>query len=158
MDAAYYQFLIGILRWIVELRRVNICTEVSLLSSCLDLPRAGNQEQVFHVFAYLKKHHNTEMLFDLYYPEIDQNQFERQDRSHTVYGDSLTSGLPPNMLEPGGLEFLLSTYVDSYHAGNTITCCSQTGFLVYCNSALIYWISKKKIPMKNHLLVVSFVQ
>ena len=82
----------------------------------------------------------------------------RQGWSHTVYGDSLTSGLPPNMLEPGGLGFLLSTYVDSYHAGNTITRCSQTGFLVYCNSALIYWISKKKIPMKNHLLVVSFVQ
>ena len=38
VDAAYYQTLIGILWWTVKLGRVNICTEVSLLSSCLDLP------------------------------------------------------------------------------------------------------------------------
>ena len=97
MDDAYYQSLIGILRWIVELRRVDICTEVSLLSSCFALPRAVHQEQVFHVLAYLKKHHNTEMAFDPSYPEIDQNQFERQDWSHTVYGDIFTEDLPPKM-------------------------------------------------------------
>ena len=38
-DAAYYQSLIGILRWMVELGRVDITTEVSMLSSCLALPR-----------------------------------------------------------------------------------------------------------------------
>ena len=38
-DAAYHQSLIGILRWMVELGRVNITTEVSMLSSCLALPR-----------------------------------------------------------------------------------------------------------------------
>ena len=37
-DAAYYQSLIGILQWMVELGRVDICTEVSMLSSCLALP------------------------------------------------------------------------------------------------------------------------
>ena len=37
VDAAYYQSLIGILWWIVELGQVDICTEVSLLSSCLAL-------------------------------------------------------------------------------------------------------------------------
>ena len=93
---------------------------------------------MFHVFAYLKKHHNTEMVFGPSYPEIDQNQFERQAWSHTVYGDSLTEDLPPNIPDPRGLIFVLSTYVDSDHAGNTITCRSQTRFLVYCNSALIY--------------------
>ena len=38
-DAAYYQSLIGIVRWMVELGRVDICCEVSMLSSCLALPR-----------------------------------------------------------------------------------------------------------------------
>ena len=38
-DASYYQSLIGVLRWIVELGRVDICCEVSMLSSCLALPR-----------------------------------------------------------------------------------------------------------------------
>ena len=100
MDASYYQSLTGILRWIVELGRVDICTEVSLLSSCLALLRAGLQEQVFHVVAYLKKQHNTEMVFDPSYPEIDHNQFERQDWSHTVYVDIFTEDLPPNIPDP----------------------------------------------------------
>jgi Reverse transcriptase (RNA-dependent DNA polymerase). len=38
-DAAHYQSLIGILRWIVELGRIDICCEVSMMSSHLALPR-----------------------------------------------------------------------------------------------------------------------
>ena len=33
-DDAYYQSLVGIISWIVELGRVDICLEVSLMSSC----------------------------------------------------------------------------------------------------------------------------
>ena len=40
-DAAYYQLLVGILLWIVELGRLEICLEVSLISSHLALPREG---------------------------------------------------------------------------------------------------------------------
>ena len=36
-DSAYYQSLIGILRWIVELGRVDICLEVSMMSLHLAL-------------------------------------------------------------------------------------------------------------------------
>ena len=45
-EAAYYQSLIGILRWMVELGRVDICLEVSMMSSHLALPREGHLEQV----------------------------------------------------------------------------------------------------------------
>ena len=41
-DAAYFQSLIGVVKWIVELGRVDICTEVLMLSSCLALPREGH--------------------------------------------------------------------------------------------------------------------
>ena len=53
-DAAYYQSLMGILRWIVELGRVDICLEVSLISSHLELPCEGHLDKLFHIFAYLK--------------------------------------------------------------------------------------------------------
>ena len=52
-DAAYYQSLIGILRWIVELGQVDMCLKVSMMSSHLALPREGHLEQVLHIFAYL---------------------------------------------------------------------------------------------------------
>ena len=51
VDAAYYMSLIGILRWMVELGRVDICLECSVMSSHLALPREGHLEQLFHIFA-----------------------------------------------------------------------------------------------------------
>ena len=41
-DAAYYQSLIGVVRWMVELGQVEIYTKVLMLSSCLALPREGH--------------------------------------------------------------------------------------------------------------------
>ena len=54
-DATYDQSLVGILRWMVELGRVDIIIEVSMLSSCLVLPREGHLKQLFCMFAYLEK-------------------------------------------------------------------------------------------------------
>ena len=75
-DAAYYQSLIGILRWMVELGRVDVCLEVSMMSSHLALPRESHLEQVLHIFAYLKKYHNTELVYDPSDPVVDENDFE----------------------------------------------------------------------------------
>ena len=63
-DSAYYQSLTGILRWIVELGRIDICLEVSMMSSHLAMPRRGHLDQVLHIFAYLHKYHNTELVYD----------------------------------------------------------------------------------------------
>ena len=62
-DSVYFQSLIGILCWIMDLRRVDICLEVSLMSSHLALPRMGHLKQVFRIFASLKKYHNAELVF-----------------------------------------------------------------------------------------------
>ncbi len=40
-DASYYHSLVGVLCWIVELGRVDIDVEVSMMSSHLALPREG---------------------------------------------------------------------------------------------------------------------
>ena len=53
-NTAYFQSLIGVLRWIVELGRVDICCEVSMLSSYLAMPRVGHLDTVLQIFAYLK--------------------------------------------------------------------------------------------------------
>ena len=63
-DASYYQLLIRILRWIVELGRMGICCEVSMLTSRMFLSCIGHMEQVLHIFLYLRSHHNAEMIFD----------------------------------------------------------------------------------------------
>ena len=77
-DALYYQCLIGVLRWIVELDQVNIDVEVSMMSSHLALPREGHLEELYHIFAYLKAHSNAEMVFDPTPIYFNRNIFERQ--------------------------------------------------------------------------------
>jgi hypothetical protein len=71
VDANYFQSVIGILHWAVELGRVDITTKVSMLSSHLALPREAHLVGAFHVFAYLEKKHNARMVFDPTYQNID---------------------------------------------------------------------------------------
>ena len=97
--ASYSQSLIGALWWIVELGGVDICLECSILSSHLALPREGHLEQAFHVFGYLKVHHNAELVFDPTYPEIDMPSFERRDWTTSEFGHVHgKEELPPNQL------------------------------------------------------------
>ena len=79
IEAAYYMSLIGILRWIVELGRVDICLEVSMMSSHMALPREGHLAQLFHIFSYLRKYHNSELVFDPSDPVIDESKYQKQD-------------------------------------------------------------------------------
>ena len=84
--ASYYMSLIGILRWIVEIGNVEICLEVSIMSSNMEIPREGHLEQLLHIFAHLKKYHNTEMVFYLSYPVIDESKFQRKDWASSEFG------------------------------------------------------------------------
>jgi hypothetical protein len=43
----YYQLLIGVLRWIVEIERIDITKEVSMLASHMAMPR---EEHLYAVF------------------------------------------------------------------------------------------------------------
>jgi hypothetical protein len=97
-SASYYQSLIGILRWIVELGRVDITAEVSMMASCMALPRTGHLDQLFHIFAFLKNKHNAEMVFDPSEPSIDESMFPKEDWTNTVYGQC-SEDIPSNIPE-----------------------------------------------------------
>ena len=78
-EANYYKSLIGIVRWMIELGRIDMVTEVLLLSSFLAIPRLGHLEAVFFIFAYLDNKHNARMIFDPTYPEIEMSDFKEQN-------------------------------------------------------------------------------
>ena len=52
----WYQEMIGMLRWACEIGRVDILTEVAMMSQHMCLPRQGHLEQVLHIVGYLKSH------------------------------------------------------------------------------------------------------
>jgi hypothetical protein len=47
--SSFYQHLIGVMRWMVDLGRIDIATEVSMSSSYLACPREGHLENALHV-------------------------------------------------------------------------------------------------------------
>lgn len=156
-EASYYQSLIGILRWIVELGRVDICLEVSLMSSHLALPREGHLECLYHLFAYLGKYHNSEMVFDPTKPNIDQDAFERKDWTYSTMSQAdRTEVLPPDMPVPRGEGFVIRCFVDADHAGDSLTRRSRTGFIVYINNAPVYWYSKRQGSVESSTYQAEF--
>jgi hypothetical protein len=55
---------------------------------------------LFHLFVYLDKKHNAQIVFDPTYPEIDMRVFKEYDWKH-FYGD-LCEALPLNAPAPRG--------------------------------------------------------
>ena len=155
-EASYYQSLIGVLRWITELGRIDITCEVSLMASCMALPRQGHLDQLYHIFGYLKNKHNTELVLDPSTPDINESLFEKQDWKDTVYGLSKEE-IPPNIPQARGFGFKIVAYVDSDHAGDSITRRSRTGFIVYVNSSPIYWTSKKQTSIETSSFGSEFI-
>ena len=158
-DSAHYQSLIGILRWICELGRIDICLEVSMMSSCVALSREGHLEMLYRIFAHLKKYHNTEMVFDPSKPIINKNDFERKDWSCSEFSSEIKKEreLHPRTPTPRGMGFTIVGKVDADHGGDTVTRRSRTGFIVCLNSAPIYWYSKKQNCVETSTFGSEFI-
>jgi hypothetical protein len=157
-ESSYYMSLIGILRWMVELGRVDICLEVSMLSSHLALPQRGHMDQVLNIFAYLMVHHNAEIVLDRSDPVIDENDFAARDWTSTEFGHVQgKEELPGNQPKPRGLGFTIHAKVDADHASDTVTRHLRTGFLVWMNCALVYWMSKKQTSFESSSFGSEFI-
>ena len=61
---SWYQSLIGMLRWMVKIGRVDIIDEVKMMASQMAMPREGHLEAVLHVFVFLCQQYNSKMEFD----------------------------------------------------------------------------------------------
>ena len=153
-----FQNVIGILRWVVELGRIDIAYEVSTLSRYLVQPRTGHLLQALHMFKFLDIHSKNELAFDPAYHEVDDPAATqvRIQAMKDVYPDA-QEDLPPNAPEPRGNAMQINCFVDSDHAGDRITRRSQTGIILYCNSAPIIWYSKRQNTVESSTFGSEFV-
>jgi len=60
-----------------------------------------------------------------------------------VFTDNAQDIVPPDMPEPLEEPVQLNVFVDSDHAGDTVTRRSRTGVIIFVNKAPIIWYSKK---------------
>jgi hypothetical protein len=152
----FYQHLVGVLHWIVELGRVDIITEVSVLAGYLASPRDGHLDAALHVMSHLKAKHNARLILDPTYPEIDKSNFLERDWDG-YYGVDLKEEMPPDMPIPCGKDVDLRLFVDASHANDKVNRRSRTGFFVFLNSALVQWCSKKQPTVETSVFGAEFV-
>jgi hypothetical protein len=63
-DVQLYQSYIGIIRWAVELGRIDLAHAAGAMASFLAAPREGLMFVVFRMFAYFKKPMESKLVFD----------------------------------------------------------------------------------------------
>ena len=154
----YFQNLIGVLRWIVELGRIDIAYEVSSLSKFLAQPRTGHIYQALHIFKYLEVHIDNELSFDPFYQEIrsdvDPQRLMREMKE--VYVDACEE-LPTNAPIPRGKSIQMNCFVDADHGGDRVTRRSQTGIILFGTSAPLLWYSKRQNTVESSTFGSEFV-
>ena len=123
-EASYNQSLIGVMRWIIKIKHIDINTKVFPLSSCSSMPRQGHLEAVLHIMGDLK-------VFNPSYPHVDYYNLWECDWIDFFQGT-------PNTPPPRGKELDSHMFIVGNHAGDNHFRRSITRFMIYMNTSLVY--------------------
>jgi hypothetical protein len=154
-DINMYQSYVSILRWVVELGRLDIYVHVAIMSSYLTSPRLGHMEAIFYIFGYLKAHSRSTMVFDSGYLQWRDSDFTTYDWTD-FYGD-ITEQVPANAPVPCGMPVQMNVFVDANHAGNKLNRRSHSGILIYLNRSPTVWYSKGQKTVETSTFGSEFV-
>ena len=163
--ATLYMELIGMLRWMCELGRIDILHETALLSQYMASPRMGHLLQAINTFKYVKTHDRRSWLvFDPLRYDVEWIPFgdethpeERAAAMREMYDVSSGEEMPHNMPEARGNPVDINIFVDADHAGNKITRRSHTGIIIFLNMAPIAWYSKKQNTVESSTFTAEFI-
>ena len=152
-----YLNLMGMLRWMIELGRVDILHEASLLSQYMALPRLGHLQQALNIFKYIKANLNQGwLIFDPLDYDIDWKPMRPNEVSPTERAVAMKElyqeaedPIPYRMPKPLGKEVNINCFVDSDYAGKRATRRSHSGIMMYVNMAPIIWYSKKQNTVES---------
>ena len=159
VDTTWFQEIIGIRRWSVEIGRVDILTELSLLSAYQASPRESQLHELLRIVAFLKRKPKLTLYFDPTLPQLDEAMFagaSNVDQLKDQYRD-VVEEVPAHMSSPRGRQVEIITFVDASHASNRVTRRSHTGFIIFINRATIIWHSKRQNTLKSSTFSNEFI-
>lgn len=157
-NITFYQEIIGMLRWAIEIGRVDINTEISLLSSFQAAPREGHLNQLLRVVAFLKRKPKLTLYFDPARAHVEENMFNgsNRDQFKDHYRDAVEE-LPDRMPKPRGRMAKIVCFVDASHAANKVNRKSHTGYVIFINRAPIIWYSKRQNTVESSTFTSEFI-
>ena len=157
-----FQQILGMLRWLIELGRMDVLLETTLLASFLMSPRIGHLNQAAHIVAYLRKHNRSTIMMDpekidvVWKGNVEDHPDRRRGIMRTIYRDA-ESDTPSNAPKTRGKSVQLNVYCDADHAGDRITRRSHTGIIIYANMSPISWYSRKQNTVETSTFGSEYV-
>ena len=80
----------------------------------------GHLEGLLHIFSYLRKFHNIELVLDPSDLALDCDDFDRKDWTSSEFGHVQgEEQVPPKMPQARGIGFITCALVDADHASYT---------------------------------------
>ena len=150
-----YQQFFRISRWVIELVRVVIIYEVSLLSSHLAMTRKVQMEALMVIFFHLDRDYGKTIIIDPMILKVNTSMKIETNWIKKIYCKDNQEEIPANKPKPLGNLMSVNVSVDSSHSVEKLTICSHTGILIYVNNAPIDWFSKRKTRLKLLHLVLN---
>ena len=99
--------------------------------------------------------YNSRVVYDPSYSEIDHNVIRKCNWSE--FYEDVKEAIPMNAPEPQGKEVHISMFVDSDHAGDKVSQKLKSDFLIYVNTKLVQWFSKKQSTLETSVFGAEFV-
>ena len=96
-----------------------------MLASFMVMPHQGHLDAAFHMFAYLKSHDRSCIVFDPSYVNYEEGEYIECDWKD-FYPDA-KEALPPVFLELCGKPVQQTIFPDANHAGDQVTRRSRDG-------------------------------
>lgn len=155
-DIQLYQSYIGILRWAVELGRIDLSHVAGVMARFSACPREAHLAALIRVFAYCKKHLESKLVFD---PQVnDYSDIEWMEEDWSQFYPSIEGEvLPTDMPSPRGAPVQVSLFCDAAHATCLVTRRSTTGIVIFVNGAPIVWYSKRQNTIETSTYGSEFV-
>ena len=139
----------------IKLVSIDIATEVFMFSSHNDYHHEGNLEAALYIMSYLKVRHNSHLSLDSIHPTIDYKNFKNNDWM-AFHGD-VKEAIPSNASTTLRNSVELRMMIDSDGTGDNTTRQSRTAFLIFYNTALINWLSRKQPTAESAVFGDEFV-
>ena len=156
-ETTMFQEFIGMLQWAIELGRVDIAHEISLLSQYQASPRQGHMEQMMHIFYYLSKKPKTSLYMDPTFPDLGFEDFNHDISQFKEYYRDAEEPMPHRMPPPRGRSVITSGMVDAAPGSNKVTRRSHTGYILFVNRAPVKWVSKRQQTVETSAFSSEFI-
>ena len=105
--------------------------------------------------AYMKHKHNVRLVFDPTFPVVNLNTFETKKEWKEFYHGA-EDAIPPSAIISCGKEVDLHMFVDDDHAVDRSNRQYHTGFIIFIQNSLIFWLSKKQATIESFVFGANF--